>query len=418
MTDEVRELLVRELDLEADDVYPISAPLDLVGLWELHELDRADLKYGSWTPVTPPALTSTRGEGPPDIFRVLRSQDVLVQHPYESFEASVEAFVEQAAADSRVLAIKQTLYRTSGIASPIIHALIRAAQSGKQVVALIELTARFDEQANIEWAQMLEDAGVHVVYGIVGLKTHAKLTLVVRQEDAGIRRYCHLGTGNYNPDTARIYEDIGLLTDDQDFGADLSDLFNLLTGYSRQRDYRQLLVAPLTMRGSLHELIDREAHPQGLISIKVNSLVDSDVIRALYRASQAGADVDLLVRGICCLRPGVPGLSERIRVRSIVGRYLEHSRIYRFGDSPDATYYAGSADLMPRNLDRRLEVLFPVLSAPLRSRVDEILDTTWSDDVLAWELKGDHWSKVPTVSGVNAHERLQQLALDRAHSVG
>jgi polyphosphate kinase len=418
MTDEVRELLVRELDLEADDVYPITAPLDLVGLWELHELDRADLKYASWTPVTPPAFTSPRGEGPPDIFRVLRSHDVLVQHPYESFEASVEAFVEQAAADSRVLAIKQTLYRTSGVASPIIHALIRAAQSGKQVVALIELTARFDEQANIEWAQMLEDAGVHVVYGIVGLKTHAKLTLVVRQEDAGIRRYCHLGTGNYNPDTARIYEDIGLLTDDQDFGADLSDLFNLLTGYSRQRDYRQLLVAPLTMRGSLHQLIDGEAHPHGLISVKVNSLVDSDVIRSLYRASQAGADVDLLVRGICCLRPGVPGLSDRIRVRSIVGRYLEHSRIYRFGDSPDATYYAGSADLMPRNLDRRLEVLFPVLSAPLRGRVDEILDTAWSDDVLAWELKGDRWSKVPTVHGVNAHERLQQLALDRAHSVG
>jgi len=417
-TDEVRELLVRELDLEADDVYPITAPLDLSGVWELHELDRADLKYAAWTPVTPPALTAPRGEGPPDLFRVLRSHDVLVQHPYESFEASVEAFVEQAAADSRVLAIKQTLYRTSGIASPIIHALIRAAQSGKQVVALIELTARFDEQANIEWAQMLEDAGVHVVYGIVGLKTHAKLTLVVRQEDAGIRRYCHLGTGNYNPDTARIYEDLGLLTDDQDFGADLSDLFNLLTGYSRQRDYRQLLVAPLTMRGSLHELIDREARPHGLISVKVNSLVDSDVIRALYRASQAGADVELLVRGICCLRPGVPGLSERIRVRSIVGRYLEHSRIYRFGDSPDATYYAGSADLMPRNLDRRLEVLFPVLSAPLRSRVDEILDTAWSDDVLAWELKGDRWGKVPTVHGVNAQERLQQLALDRAHSVG
>ncbi|MBV9099670.1 MAG: polyphosphate kinase 1 [Candidatus Dormibacteraeota bacterium] len=416
--DEVCTLLTRELDLESDDVYSVTAPLDLGGLWELYAIARPDLKYPAWAPVTAPPLAAARGESPPDIFRVLRARDVLVHHPYESFATSVEAFVEQAAADPRVLAIKQTLYRTSGSVSPIIHALVRAAESGKQVVALIELTARFDEQANIEWAQMLEDAGVHVVYGIVGLKTHAKLTLVVRQEESGIRRYCHLGSGNYNPDTARVYEDVGLFTGDAGFGADLSDLFNLLTGYSRQREYHELLVAPLTLRSELIDLIDRESKPGGLIAIKVNSLVDGEIIQALYRASQSGADVDLLVRGICCLRAGVPGLSERIRVRSIVGRYLEHSRIYRFGAPPDAAHFVGSADMMPRNLDRRLEVLFPVLAPTLRERLDEIFEVELADDALAWELKGDTWSRVPESEGLDAQERLQQLALERARTQG
>ena len=418
MPDDVCALLMRELELEPDDVYTVAAPLDLGGLWDLYgDVDRPDLKYEAWLPVTPPAFAAGRGEVPVEMFRVLRHEDVLVHHPYEAFDASVETFVEQAAADPQVLAIKQTLYRTSGPVSPIIHALTRAAAAGKQVVALIELTARFDEQNNIAWAQLLEDAGVHVVYGIVGLKTHAKMTLVVRDEESGIRRYCHLGTGNYNRDTARVYEDLGLLTCDPELGADVSDLFNLLTGYSRQRDYRKLLVAPLTLRTALLNSIRRESRPGGRITIKVNSLVDPAMIAALYEASQAGAQISLIVRGICGLRPGVPGLSEGITVRSIVGRFLEHSRIYRFGDpSGRVEYYAGSADLMPRNLDRRVEVLFPVHAPPLRARLDEILAINLEDDVLAWELHADgSWTKVARTHGVNAQERLQQLALERLH---
>ncbi|MBV8196203.1 MAG: polyphosphate kinase 1 [Candidatus Dormibacteraeota bacterium] len=417
-SEEVRELLMRELELEDDDVYTVSAPLDLGGLWDLYpSVDRPDLKYESWIPATPPAVAAPRGEGPTDIFRVLRHEDVLVHLPYEGFDASVEAFVEQAAADPRVLAIKQTLYRTSGPVSPMIDALTRAAGAGKQVVALIELTARFDEQNNIAWAQLLEDAGVHVVYGIVGLKTHAKLTLVVREEESGIRRYCHLGTGNYNRDTARVYEDLGLLTRDPDIGADVSDLFNLLTGYSRQRQYRRLLVAPLNLRTALLAALRRQSRPGGRIAIKVNSLVDPVMIEALYEASRAGADVSLIVRGICGLRPGVPGWSDRISVRSIVGRFLEHSRIYRFGQPGDgAEYFTGSADLMPRNLDRRVEVLFPILVPQLRARLDEILDINLEDDELAWELHGDgHWEKVHTTRGINAQQRLQELALGRLH---
>ena len=417
-SDEVIELLMRELELDRDDVYTINAPLDLGGLWDLYpRVDRPDLKYGNWRPVTPPALLAVRNEssGVPDIFRAVRHEDVLVHHPYEAFDSSVEAFVEQAASDPRVLAIKQTLYRTSGRVSPMIDALTRAAAMGKQVVALIELTARFDEQNNIAWAQLLEDAGVHVVYGIVGLKTHAKLTLVVRDEDSGIRRYCHLGTGNYNPVTARVYEDLGLLTSDPDIGADISDLFNLLTGYSRQRNYRRLLVAPLSMRASLLDAIQRQAHPGGRITLKVNSLVDPAMIDALYDASQAGAHISLIVRGICGLRPGVSGMSDRITVRSLVGRFLEHSRIYRFGEPGDgAEYLAGSADLMPRNLDRRVEVLYPVSTPELRARLDEILAINLDDDELAWELHPDgHWTKVARVRGINAQQRFQELALER-----
>ena len=414
MTDEVRSLLVREMGLDEPQVYVTEGLIDLAGLWFFVELDRPELKDEPWTPVTPLELQST--EGPPDIFAVLRERDVLVHHPYESFSTTVEAFVAQAAADRDVLAIKQTLYRTSSD-SPIIRSLIRAAGAGKQVVALVELKARFDEEANITFARALEHAGVHVVYGVVGLKTHAKTCLVVRREESGVRRYAHIGTGNYNPKTARLYEDMGLLTSDTDLGADLTDLFNLLTGYSRQREYRKLLVAPVTMRPGLEELIRREAeHEDGSIVLKMNSLVDADLIDALYEASQSQTRIDLLVRGICCLRPGVEGLSGSIRVRSLVGRFLEHSRVYRFG-SPDRgfDYLIGSADLMPRNLDRRVEALTPVRDPALRARIDELIAVELDDDELAWELDPDaRWHRVPTVRGVNAHRSLQELAVRRS----
>ncbi|TMD15579.1 MAG: polyphosphate kinase 1 [Chloroflexi bacterium] len=353
------------------------------------------------------------------MFAVLRERDLLVHHPYDSFATSVEAFIDQAARDREVLAIKQTLYRTSGPASPIVRALIRAAATGKQVFALVELKARGDEQANIAWAQALEEAGVHVVYGVVGLKTHAKVTLVVRHEAAGIRRYVHVGTGNYNPRTAQIYEDVGLLSADPELGQDVAELFNFLTGYSRQRRFGRLLVAPVGLRSSIIKLIrEEENHPNGRIVLKVNSLVDTEIIDALYHASQSGVDVDLIVRGICCLRPGVPGLSERIRVRSIVGRYLEHSRIFRFGAADkDARYYLGSSDLMPRNLDRRVEAMVPVTDRDLRRRLGEILDVCLDDDVLAWRLCPDGSSeRVPTVRGVNAQQRFSELALARAQA--
>ncbi len=361
-SDEVRALLTRELDLSDDDVYVVSAPLDLSGLWAVHDLDRPDLTDDTWAPTTQPGL-ATAGDAPVDIFALLRSHDVLVHHPYDSFSTSVEAFIEQAADDPDVLAIKQTLYRTSGD-SPIVKALIRAAESGKQVATLVELKARFDEQANIAWARALEEVGVHVVYGLVGLKTHCKIALVVRQEADGIRRYCHVGTGNYNSKTARLYEDLGLLSADRALGADLSDLFNLLTGYSRRTDYRRIVLAPTSLRDRIVECIraEAEAGDRGRVVLKLNALADAAVIDALYEASQAGVSIDLIVRGICCLRPGVPGLSENIRVRSIVGRYLEHSRILQFGRTDDGggTLFIGSADLMPRNLDRRIEAVVPV----------------------------------------------------------
>jgi polyphosphate kinase len=406
-TDEVRTLLMRELALLPDEVYEIGGLLDPSALWFFHDQDRPELKDEPWTPVT-----QARLEDADDIFRALGKGDILVQHPYDSFETSVEAFVEQAAKDPQVLAIKQALYRTSE-ESPIVQALVRAAAAGKQVVALVELQARFDEAANITQARMLEQAGVHVVYGIVGLKTHAKVCLVVRREASGIRRYAHVGTGNYNSSTARLYEDIGLLTADPDLGADLTDVFNLLTGYSRQRNYRRLLVAPTTLKAKLIDLIRAEGEAgDGSIVLKMNSLVDADAIDALYEASRAGVSVDLIVRGICCLRPGVPGLSDRIRVRSIVGRYLEHSRIFRLGSPARGfSHFIGSADLMPRNLERRVEVTVPVLDPALCERLDGILATCLEDDVLAWELGADGaWAKVETVRGVNAHERLMQRA--------
>jgi polyphosphate kinase len=415
MPEETRELLVRELDLDPADVYVVEGPVDLTGLWALYDLDRPDLKEEPWTPVTQRRLSGP-GHAPPDLFRVLSFGDVLVQHPYDSFATSVETFIDQAARDPAVLAIKQTLYRTSGGESGIVRSLIRAAESGKQVVALVELTARFDEEANIGWASALEKAGVHVVYGVVGLKTHAKVSMVVRREPEGIRRYCHVGTGNYNSTTATLYEDIGLMSADPDLGADVADLFNYLTGYSGKRRYRKLLVAPLTMRTALIELIRSEAtQPDGHIVMKINGLVDPEVIDVLCRAAQDGAQVDLLVRGICCLRPGVPGLSEGIRVRSIVGRYLEHSRIFRFGNRERATaYYIGSADLMPRNLDHRVEALAPVTDPELRGRLDEILEVCLDRDTPAWGLGSDGvWSRAGSGTGPTVHERLQALAVAR-----
>ena len=415
MSAEVLELLRRELDLEESEVVVTPGLLDLGGLWSLVGLDRPELKQEPWVPVTQPRLTN--GEGPPDLFGVLRGGDVLVHHPYDSFTSSVEAFVEQAARDPAVLAIKQTMYRTSAQESPIIRALIRAAELGKQVVALVELKARFDEEANITYARELEQAGVHVVHGVVGLKTHAKISLVVRREAGGVRRYAHVGTGNYNPVTAKLYEDIGLLTADPEIGADLTDLFNLLTGYSRQRDYRTLLVAPHYLRPQMIELIRGQGRPGGRIVLKMNALVDPDMIDALYDASAAGAEIDLIVRSICCLRPGIPGQSERIRVRSLVGRYLEHSRIFRFGEHDEVTHYIGSADLMQRNLDRRVEALVPVDDPALAARLDQILEVLMQDDTLAWTLGADGmWTKIRGERGIDAQLRLQELAVERAGS--
>ncbi|MEX2622431.1 MAG: polyphosphate kinase 1 [Acidimicrobiia bacterium] len=418
LPDDVLDLLLREMGASNDQVYHLEGPLDLGGLANLQTLTRPDLQYHAFNGVIPARLSPVEGSLP-EIFGVIRDGDLLVHHPYDSFASSTEAFLTQAARDPRVLAIKQTLYRTSRD-SPVMLSLIHAANEGKQVVALVELKARFDEERNIEWAQRLEDAGVHVVYGVAGLKTHTKLSLVVRDEGETIRRYCHIGTGNYNESTARIYEDVGLFTVDPDLGADLSDLFNFLTGYSRQRTYRKLAVSPDGIRRRLMDLIHHEsAMPDGMITLKMNSLVDSGMIDALYEASEAGVRIDLIVRGICCLVPGVPGQSSNIRVRSIVGRYLEHSRIFRFGSrSRSRTYLIGSADLMPRNLDRRVEALAPVEDPDLQFRLDEIFDVLLSADELAWELGPDgSWSRVASEQGVNAQDALIGLAQARARAL-
>jgi polyphosphate kinase len=359
--------------------------------------------------------TLARPEGAPNIFRVLSAGDVLVHHPYDSFATSVAEFVEQASRDPDVLAIKQTLYRTGSQQSAIIDSLVRAAQAGKQVVALVEVKARFDEAINVERARELEEAGVHVVYGLVGLKTHTKILLVVRNEKAGIRRYCHVGTGNYNSVTAGLYEDLGLLTADPEIGEDLTELFNSLTGYSRPRRYRQLLVAPNDLRHGILDRIRGQAAlgSRGRIVMKMNALVDPETIDALYAASAAGTPVNLLVRGICCLRPGILGLSENIRVRSLLGRFLEHSRIFRFGaDTESAEYLIGSADIMPRNLNRRVEAIVPVRTPALRQRLAEILDLELADDTQVWELDGaGTWNRVPTTAGVDAHRILMERAV-------
>jgi polyphosphate kinase len=418
MSDDVEDLLLRELEIERDAVITVPGVLDLRGLWGLYRLDRPELKDPTWTPVTQPRLNPDRDSAQHGIFDVLDSGPVLLHHPYDSFDTSVGSFLSQAAIDPRVLAIKQTLYRTSGPSSPIVRALIRAAEEGKQVVALVELTARFDEEANIAWARELEEAGVHVVYGVVGLKTHAKTSLVVRRDESGgIRRYCHLGTGNYNEQTARMYEDIGVLTADPQMGADVADLFNFLTGYSRQEEFGRLLVAPVTLRPRLLQLIRRESRPGGVVVIKVNNLADPEVIDALYEASRAGCEIDLVVRSACGVRPGLEGISGRIRVRSIVGRWLEHSRIYRFGaaGSPDVEYFIGSADLMVRNLDGRVELCVPILDAELRARLESVLDANLRDDTLSWELHSDGtWSKLPSLRGFDLHAELQRQAIERA----
>ncbi len=416
MSQDMSDMLVHELDVTVEDLYATPAPLDLGGLWAVYALDRPDLHMEAWAPMTPPRL-ATAGNEAAELFSVLRERDVLVHHPYDSFTTSVDAFVAQAAVDPDVLAIKQTLYRTSGD-SPIVASLIRAAELGKQVAAVVELKARFDEQNNIVWARALEEAGVHVVYGLVGLKTHSKTALVVRREEDGIRRYCHLGTGNYNSKTARQYEDLGLLSADPEVGADVGDLFNFLTGYSRYDHYRKLLVAPVGLKNRVIDLIEREAAagPAGRIVIKVNGLTHPEVIDALYRASQRQVPIDLVVRGVCCVRPGVEGLSETIRVRSIVGRFLEHSRIYRFGGGVRAlTLLMGSADLMERNLDRRIEVLVPVEDEELQARLIEVLELNLADDTNAWSLGPEGtWTRVPRVEGISVQARLQELALGRA----
>jgi polyphosphate kinase len=410
----VLDLLVRELEITQDDVVQVDGLLDLSALWQLYALDRPELKDDPFVPATHPRLAE--GEQAADVFAALREGDVLVHHPYDSFATSVQRFLEQAAADPHVLAIKQTLYRTSGD-SPVVNALVDAAEAGKQVVVLVEIQARFDEQANIKWARELERAGCHVVYGLVGLKTHCKTALVVRQEKGQLRRYAHIGTGNYNPKTARTYEDLGLLTADPEVGADLTDLFNTLTGYSRQTDYRRLLVAPHGVRAGIVERIEREVElaRQGLpsgIRVKANSVVDEVVIDALYRASQAGVPVQVLVRGICALKPGVPGLSEGIEVRSVLGRFLEHSRVFTFAGAGET--WLGSADLMHRNLDRRVEVLVRVADESVLAQVGALLDRAFADDVRHWALQADGtWDRRPASGGSDLQAELMTRALER-----
>ena len=412
---EVKTLLHAELELDEIDTYSHKNPLDFRLLWEVYRLSRPDLKSETWRPRTPKAF-STREGGKNSVFEVMRNQDVLLHHPYESFDASVVAFLEQAADDPDVLAIKHTLYRSSGPETSLFRALARAAAAGKQVVTLVELKARFDESANIEWAQHLERAGVHVVYGLVGLKAHAKVTLVVRQDGKRIRRYCHIGTGNYHPVTARMYEDIGLLTASETIGEDLTNLFNHLTGISQTPSYRKILVAPHSLRTKLIELIHREMDlPDGRIVIKVNNLSDPEIIDELYDASQAGVEIDLIVRSVCGLKPGIPDLSERIRVRSILGGFLEHSRIYRFGsDARGPDYLIGSADLMPRNLTERVEVLVPVEDPRLQERLEEILQLNLAENVHAWSLSSSgEWNLIRGEPRISAQKSFMQRIRER-----
>ena len=417
MSQEVLDLLLRELDLTAEAVYRTRGPVDLSGLNEVADLSRPELRWPHWRGITEPALAAD--EAPSDLFRVLRAGDVLVHHPYSSFSRSVGELIHQASTDPAVLAIKLTLYRTSGD-SPIIDALVAAADSGKQVAVLVELKARFDEALNISWAKRLEQAGAHVAYGLVGLKIHAKIAMIVRSEPDGIRRYCHVGTGNYNHRTARLYEDFGLLTADGEVGADVAGLFNQLTGYGHSVAYKHLITAPEQLRTRLAELIEQETHVPGggRIIMKMNALADGPMIDQLYKASQAGVEIDLIVRGLCSLRPGVGGLSDRIRVRSIVGRFLEHSRIYHFanGDGPGRPVtYIGSADMLPRNLDRRVEALVRVDDERLAARVLEVAEVCLSDERLAWTLSGDGvWTRCDRGADGDTHVRLQQLASSRA----
>ena len=391
MDEKVLELLKEELEVNDDEIFKLSWPLDLRGLSSIHDLDRDDLKYPKFIPRSIQIYQDVETSSAADIMEAIRNKDILLHHPYDSFSTTVQRFLEQAADDPKVLAIKQTLYRTSGD-SPIVDALVEAAQNGKQVLAIVEIKARFDEQANIRWARKLEEAGVHVVYGLVGLKTHAKLSLIIRQEAEGIRRYCHIGTGNYHPKTARGYEDLGLLTDDPQIADDVAYLFNLLSGYSANEDYDRLLVAPQGIRKGLIERIEREIQNKKIglpaqIRFKCNSLVEEATIDALYHASNAGVKVDLWVRGMCALKPKVAQLSENISVRSILGRFLEHSRIFEFSNAGDTEIWIGSADLMHRNLDRRVESLVQLTEPEQVKFVQELLDLGLSQKIKAWELQ-------------------------------
>ena len=403
MPDGVRDFILEGIGLRPDDLYAVPGILDATCFWQVATLDLPELRDPPWQPVIPARLTPHDEGDAVDVFAVIRQGDVLVHHPYESFGASVERFIAQAADDPDVLTIKMALYRTSGD-SPIVRDLIRAAEQGKQVVVLVEIKARFDEEANIVWARKLEQAGAHVVYGLVGLKTHCKISLVVRREGSGLRRYVHLGTGNYNPKTARIYIDLGLLTCQPELGADATDLFNYLTGLSRQHQFRRLLVAPVALRPRLRELIEREAEQAragrpARIVVKCNAVVDPELIEALYRASQAGVEVECIIRGICSLHPGVPGVSDRIRVRSIVGEFLEHSRIYGFLNGGRQEWYTGSADLMERNLDRRIEVVFPIEDLEAQARLGEIIEVMLADDRRSWQLGADAtWRRTEEVN--------------------
>ncbi len=399
MNPNLRHELVGALRLEDREVYDIDGLLDLADLSEIADAPgHAELRYSPWTPVTQPRLQGDEGRAV-DMFRAIRHADLLVHHPYDSFANSVERFVEQAVEDPDVLAIKQTVYRTSDD-SPLVPSLIRASERGKQAVCMVELKARFDEEANIHWAKALEEAGVHVVYGIPGLKTHVKAILVARREGQQVREYVHIGTGNYHAKTARLYTDFGLFTADPDIGADVAEMFNFLTGYGRPGSYRKVLVAPTTMRDRLVDEIEatiaaHQAGAEARIALKMNSLVDAGCIQALYRASQAGVRVDLNVRGICCLKPGVPGVSENIRVVSIVGRFLEHSRVYTFTRGEATRVFMGSADMMPRNLDNRVELVTPVEDAVLREEMMEVLERCFADNSNSWELGGDgEWTRI------------------------
>ncbi len=416
---EVLELLIRELDINDEDVYHLPSPLDLTGLFEIAGLKRADLRYPPHPVITNRFLQPVEDKDV-SIFSAMRQRDILMHHPYESFSTSVQAFVEQAAADPKVLAIKQTLYRTSGD-SPIVDALIAAAEAGKQVLALVEIKARFDEQNNIAWARKLEQAGVHVVYGIVGLKTHCKLALVIRQEGGQLRRYCHVGTGNYNPKTARYYEDYGLLTARESVGEDLTKLFNQLSGYAPEAEFKSLMVSPVGVREGLTERIEREiafkqAGKDARIRIKVNSLVDEQIIDSLYKASNAGVPVEILVRGMCALKPGVPGLSENIKVRSVLGRYLEHSRVFTFMGGGDPAVFIGSADMMHRNLDRRVEALVRLSQPDHIRELNGLFDLAMSENVASWYLSADGtWTRHQTMENGAILVDLQDQIMKEVH---
>lgn len=418
---EILDVLVSELDVSASEVFHLPAPLDLTGLFQIAgTADRSDLEYPNFLPKTHPDLAEVETAQPADMFKALHDRDVLLQHPYDSFATSVQRFVEQAAADPAVLAIKQTLYRTSGD-SPIVDALVEAAEAGKQVLVVVEIMARFDEQANIRWARKLERAGCHVVYGLLGLKTHAKLCLVVRDEPEGLKRYAHIGTGNYNPKTARIYEDMGLLTSNPIITEDVGRVFNALSGMTQDRAYRRLLVAPHGVRKGLLEQIAQEVEharagrPAG-IRIKVNSIVDEAIVDALYRASQAGVPVDIWVRGICTVRPGVEGLSENIRVRSILGRFLEHSRLFWFAGGGTPHVGLGSADMMHRNLDRRVEVLVPLPHERHERRVRELFDLAFDPGTASWWLHDSTWTMRTTDEDGEALLDLQEHLISSLHA--